>query len=448
MITIRSKTLFLCACFLEAIWLLVAQTLGSMVLLLPCLVCFLLLVVWAAIKNMAIPVMLFFLPFAPLLKIQPGTISFFTIALLCIYLIYTVTGSRNVRILHLVPALCLVALTLVVKTMYGYEIDNTYILFAITLMLVPFLTREMEAEYGFYWLTLFFALGIVLAAITAQYLAGFSTITQYIGIHYVMGMVRRSGYHSDPNFYSAHITTALGGVLILFLNNDKKRKLVMLVLMLISLFYCGLISVSKSFLLVGVCLLLFWIADLLFRKGKVSVKITLIFTLIVVALFLLSSTLFTDMLDTMLSRFGADTNLSEFTTGRTELWVNYFNAIAEDPLLLLFGKGYSGVLVGDRASHNTLIQCIFQFGIVGSLLFFAWMVCFVRTLLGEAKIRWSNVAQVAILLIGAFGPWMALDYLFFDELFLLPIYVCAALRFLSEQNQAESPLIDKKVWAE
>ena len=169
MITIRTKTLLLCACFINALWLLVAQTLNSTALLLPCLLCFLALVAWAAIKNTAMPVMLFFLPFSPLLKIRPGTISLFTLALLMIYAIYTVTGSRQVKVLHLIPALLIIVLSLIVKAAYNYEIDNSYIMFAVTLLLVPFLTRELDGGYDFYWLTVCFALGICLAAITAQY---------------------------------------------------------------------------------------------------------------------------------------------------------------------------------------------------------------------------------------------------------------------------------------
>ena len=448
MITIRSKALFLCACFIEAVWLLVAQTAGSMPLLLPCLGCFLALVAWSAIKNMAMPVMLFFLPFAPLLKIRPGTISFFTVALLLIYVVYTVIGSRNVRISYFVPALCLIAMTLVVKTLYGYEIDNPYILFAITLLLVPFLSREMDTDDVFFWMTVFFSLGIILASITAQYLTVFPTITRYIDLHYVLGTVRRSGYYGDPNFYSSHITSALGGVLILFSNNDKKRKLFLLVLLMAALLYCGLMSISKSFLLVSVCLLLFWFVDIMFRKGKVSIKIALIFTVIIVALFLLSSTMFTDMLDVMLSRFAGDNSLSDFTTGRTELWRKYFDAFADSPLLTLFGQGYTDVVVGDRGSHNTLIQCVFQFGLVGCILFFTWLFLFVRNLLDKTTIYWNNVTQISILLIGVFGPWMALEFLFFDELFLLPIYVCAAIRFLAAQTSADSPLIQEKAWSE
>lgn len=443
MITVRLKGLFMAACLVEAVWLLVAQVWGGMALILPCLVCFLGLVVWATIQNMAMPVILFFLPFASLLKIRPGTISFYTIALLLIYLIYTVTGSRNVRIHHLVPALCLVALTLVVKTLYGYEIDNTYILFAITLMLLPFFAVELNGQsgrYDFYWLTLFFVVGIALAAVTAQYLVMFPNIARYIDVNTTLGVIRRSGYYGDPNFYSAHITAALSGVLILFLNGTKKRTLFALILMALLLIYCGLMSVSKSFLLVALCLFLFWVLELLFQKGRVSVKVTLILTLIVTAMFVLSSTIFTDMLGEILARFSDDNNISDFTTGRTELWYRYLVALAEDPLLLLFGKGYTDVLVGGRAAHNTIIQSIFQFGLVGCAFALAWVVFFVRVLLDDAKVRWNTVTQVAILFIGVFGPWMALDYLFFDELFILPVYVCVALRFLSEQSEIRSAL--------
>lgn len=437
MITIRLKTLLLCACFIEALWLLAAQTLNVTVLLLPCLICFLLLVGWAAIKNAAMPVILFFLPFAPLLKFRPGTISFFTIALLLVYVIYAVTGSRQVRVLHLIPALLLVVLTLVVKTAYGFGIDNTYILFAVTLVLLPFLTREMGEGYDFYWLTVCFALGICLAAVTAQYLTVFPTINRYIDVNTSLGMIRRSGYNGDPNFYSSHITTALGGLLILLLNNDKRSKLFVLVPLVCLLLYCGLMAVSKSFFLISVCLLLLWLAELLLQRGKVTVKVTLIVTLTIAGLFLLSSTVFTDMLDVLFSRFGQDTNLSDFTTGRTVVWDRYIGALFEDARLLLFGQGYTDVIIGEKPTHNTLLEGVFQLGVIGFALLVLWIVYCVRTLLDGATIRRRQTAQLVILLIGTFGPWMALDYLFFDEFFLFPVYICVAVRFLHQQRETE-----------
>ena len=441
MITIRTKTLLLCACFLEAALLLAAQTLNITIILLPCLACFLALAAWAAIKNTAMPVMLFFLPFAPLLKMRPGTISFYTIALLLIYVIYTVTGSRQVRILHLIPALLLVVMTLVVKTAYGYELDNSYILFAVTLMLVPFLSRELDGGYDFYWLTVCFSLGICLAAITAQYLTVFSTINRYIDINTTLGFARRSGYMGDPNFYSCHITAALSGILVLTLNNDNRKKLFVLIPLACLLLYCGLMSVSKSFLLISACLLLLWITALLLQQGKMSVKVTLVVTLLIAGAFLLSSTVFTDMLDTMFSRFGQDNNLSDFTTGRTEVWSRYANAMFEDVRLLLFGQGYSDIILGEKPTHNTLLETVFQLGVIGFVLMTAWIVFFVQTLLDGARLQRRQTTWLILLLIGTFGPWMALDYLFFDEFFLLPIFVCMAVRFLHRKQESEDTLL-------
>ena len=444
MITIRSKTLFLCACLIEACWLLVAQMLNATAILLPCLLCFLLLVGWAAIKNAAMPVIMFFLPFAKLLKLRPGTISFFTIALLLTYGICTIIGSRQVKVLHLIPALLLVVMTLIVKAAYGYIPTNSYILFAVTLLLVPYLSHEMDGTYDFYWLTVCFALGICLAAITAQFMTVFPTINRYITIDVstTLSLARRSGYMGDPNFYATHITTALSGILLILLNNPKRSRLFVLIPLAFLLLYCGLLSISKSFMLISVCLLLLWVMMLLLQRGKVSIKAAIIVTLIIAFAFLLSTTVFTDMLDKLFFRFSQDTNLSDFTTGRTEVWDSYIQAIFSDVKLLLFGQGCTNMLLGDKATHNTLLQCFYQLGLIGCAILALWLVYFYQTLLRGTRLQRHQAVRLAIVLIGTFGPWVALDYLFFDEFFLLPIYVCIAVRFLHQQQETEKPLLN------
>ncbi len=178
MITVRSRMIFLVSCLAEVIFLLVSQIVGNTALLLVCLGTFLALVVFAAIKGMAVPILLFFMPFAPIIKPQPGTISFFTIALVATYVIYFVLGSRNINIYHWIPGLCLIATALVVKTFHGYAIENSFLLFSVSLLIVPLFTRELGKKYDFYWLTVFFALGIIIAAITAKYLVVFPSITR------------------------------------------------------------------------------------------------------------------------------------------------------------------------------------------------------------------------------------------------------------------------------
>jgi len=438
MVTLRLKVLFLLACFAEVTLLLIAQVLGNTLLIYLCLATYVALAVWSVFKRMSLPVFLFFLPFSALLKIRPGAISFYTISLFLVYMIYMVMGCKRVRIHHLIPGLCLLALTLAVKTVHGHGMDNAYLLFAAALLLLPFISQELDGAYDFYWLTCFFSLGIILAALTSRQLTEFPTIARYIEIKDLFGIQRYSGYYADPNFYSAHITTVLGGVLVLLLNRVDIRKAIVLTAMLVLLLYCGSLSVSKSFLLVAVCLLLFWAVSVLFQKNRMSAKVMVLLSFGVGVIFLLSSTIFTDMIDTMLTRLGSDQSLSDFTTGRTELWSRYIRAFEEDPFLLLFGNGYTDVTVGGRASHNTLIQIVFQFGLVGSVVLLAWFACYVRTLLDDTRIRWDTLTQLFILTVGAFGPWMALDLVFFDEFFLIPIYVCVATRFLTAEAMSKT----------
>ena len=433
MVKIPIKTLCLVLCFVEAAFLLAAQAIGSMVLILPCLICFLALIVWASIQNMAMPVCLFFLPFASLLKLGPDTLSFFTLALLIVYAICAVRGHRNVSIAHMVPGLLLVILTLIVKIAEGHAVTNEYVLFAISLLAVPFLITEIDAQrYDFYWVTMYFILGILLAAFSSLLLSNFPSIARYINVVGEVTVSRRAGFTYDPNFYSAHITIALSGVFVLLLNHVDKVKRIILIVTVVLLTYCGLLSVSKSFLLVSACVVFCWFFSFLFRKGRISAKILTILTLLIVLVYILSSSVFSDLLDLMLLRMSDSTTLSDFTTHRTDLWGSYMRAFGADPWLTLFGSGYSRVLVNDRAAHNTLIQAVFQFGLVGSICMAAWYVCLTRTLLTGSYRRRPDLAQTVILCIGCFGPWMGLDYLFCDETFLVPIYMCIAIRFLKQ----------------
>jgi O-antigen ligase len=420
--------------------LLFAQVVNNVWLIAPCLLCFLITIAWAALRGWAIPVLLFFLPFAAVLKINPGAISFYTIALLIVMMTYIVRGYKRISIIHLIPAMCLIALTLIIKTAYGYSLDNTYILFVVSLMLMPFLQREIGEKYDFYWLTVFFSVGIIVAAFSARGLIIFPTITRYyIRTHQIIsGGVRYAGFYGDPNFFSAHICAVLGGILVMLTNRPARHRAIALVALMSMLVYCGFMSVSKSFFVILVALFLCWIVALLFAREKMTAKVAILLTTMVGVVFLLMTTAFTDMVGMMLARLTGNQSLSELTTGRTDLWLQYLRAFDQDTLLLFFGKGLSDVLVNERASHNTIIQIIFQFGLVGGVMMAAWLICYARNLMSGVKVRMSQLTQLGILLIGAIGPWMALDLLFFDEFFLMPIYVCLGATFLTQHDEARA----------
>ena len=78
-------TLF--GCLLIVLLLCIVQISGSKMLIAACLVAFLAFHFWSCFQNDAMCVLLFFLPWSPLLRMDRSSISLFTIALLvtCLY---------------------------------------------------------------------------------------------------------------------------------------------------------------------------------------------------------------------------------------------------------------------------------------------------------------------------------------------------------------------------
>ncbi len=435
----KRNGLFIGLSLLISVWLVIAQVLASNALILPCIICFALLTAYAAFKDMAVPVLLYFLPWSPLLKLSPGTISMYTVALVLVLLVYIIRSSKRFRFMHLFPALFLLIQSVIIKTVTNASIDNSFLLFFVCLMLFPQLTNEIDKNYDFYTLFCFFSLGIITAALSAQQVMIFPTISRYIVVHSYQDLTRLSGFYSDPNFYSAHISAVISGALLLLPNEKKAGRVITLFVWLIVLLYCGFLSISKSFFLVALCILLLWVVDILFKRGKISDKIMLLTAIMIGMLFIVSSLLFTDLLDMIIERFiGSNKNLSDFTTGRTDLWMSYFRAFDEEPLTLIFGKGMTDKLVNDRASHNIIIQSLYQFGIIGSTMLVIWFAIYLKTILNNIRLKSDIFMPIMILAVGVFGPWMALDSLFFDEFFLLPLFFCLGIMYISGKTNGKS----------
>ena len=81
----------LAVCSMIVLSLCGAQFLGNHLLILLCCGAFLLLMIGAACKETVFPLLLFFLPWATLLKLSPDGKSFYSIALLLVCGIYCVS---------------------------------------------------------------------------------------------------------------------------------------------------------------------------------------------------------------------------------------------------------------------------------------------------------------------------------------------------------------------
>lgn len=87
--------------------------------------------------------------------------------------------------------------------------------------------------------------------------------------------------------------------------------------------------------------------------------------------------------------------------------------------------------IGKRASHNTIIQGVFQFGIIGFPFLIAWFVITIKNLISNISDKKPHFLYILLMGDEIVLPWMALDIIFFDELFLLPVYGALTVAYSS-----------------
>lgn len=421
-------------CLLACLLLVLAQTVGNGFLLLLVLIGCLLLAALACRQGLAIPVLLFFLPWSPLMKLAPGRISFYTIGLLICCALALAQDGMRLTVRQVVLAASLMALTLTAKILQTGSITNDYLMFVFMLLLFPCVARSCPRATSFRCATMFFAGGIFSAAILARLVAHYPNISRYIIVESYLTVTRLSGFYGDPNFYSAHVTACLAGVLVLLSRETEKRRQILLAAVSVALLYCGLLSASKTFVLTVACLFLFWLPILLERGNYGSARTRLLFGVLCAVAFVLVSPAFRQVLQIIGARFTEGEGLAGLTTNRTTLWLQYLTAFVHDIPLTLFGAGYTSVNLFRKASHNTLIQAVYQFGILGIPLLLVWMWNMLADMFPESDKPLAGWKYTVLLCVGSFLPWMALDILHYDEFFLLPVYVLLGVAHVAGWN--------------
>lgn len=413
-----------CLCIVALVC--VAQIISNIAVLLLCLLTFLLFSFWASARSCVFSVLLFFLPWSPLLKLGVGSISFYTIALLLGAAVSLVQSKMKIRFYQVVLTALIILTTLIGKVIHGNTVTPDYIVFVAMLLLFVCFAREQAGQIPFYEVTIFFACGIISAAFIAGKLAEFPGIKQYITIQTYLSVRRASGFYGDPNFYAAQISACLAGVQLLLSTEKNRKKQIALLVIMVFLLYFGLVSASKTFVLVVVCLFLTWIPTLLGKR-----HFRLFMGLLCAAAIIATSASFQSLFQIIVDRFNEGTKISGLTTGRTDIWKNYFRGFMENPTILIFGEGYTAVNLNNKSSHNTLIQLIYQFGLFGLPFIIAWIITSIRdfaSYLNLEKIRWQ---YLLLMCVGVALPWLALDIVQFDEFFLMPIYAIIGINYAS-----------------
>ncbi len=320
-------------------------------------------------------------------------------------------------------------LTLMSKLLDGNSLSFDYIAFLMMIVLFPTVKEEYRTgKYDFFHTLAFFSLGIIIAALCALRYAAFPNIAQYIRVDSYQTIIRRSGFYGDANFYTAQITAALGGCLVLLLQEKKRQRILLVIAILVVLIYCGFLSGSKSFVLVSLVMLCLWLLRLTQMKNRLGLKILLLLCVITLGFYIASSSLFSDLLAVIDTRFSSASDMDSLTTGRTVLWQSYLSEQVGNIKVFFLGKGFTNVKINERGSHNTILQMFYQLGFFGVPVLLYWMYGFLNDGIRNRDRKADIEKYMPILLIGVFLPWMAIDELFFDDFFMMQWYVFTAYR--------------------
>lgn len=244
---------------------------------------------------------------------------------------------------------------------------------------------------SFSTLAILFIISVILSSLVAYFLKDNSVLNTRINSNNFLvdfQFSRFKGLQNDPNYYNSSLIISL---LICFFMFIKKMLRVSFFIYSTFLIYFGLITLSKSFFL----LLILWFFSI-FIYSIIEKKRFITSSIFLMSLFSGSYLFFGNsaLISTIIDRFSEGG--TDITTGRLSIFVSYLEYFKQKPVVFFFGNGLETLNLYNHAAHNTLIESIYYFGILGTfILVYCVVVAFKLN-------RSSKSNDIYALLIGCF----------------------------------------------
>lgn len=228
----------------------------------------------------------------------------------------------------------------------------------------------------------------------------FRTAPQIVSIRgpevpaYAGSVFRRfSGIFGDPNYYT---TLLLTGIAVLVkLRECKKIGVGQWVAMSASFAFLGILTFSKAFLLVFALLILFYIVWQ-FRNGKwMLASVLTIATILVGAIVFYANGA---IVSAVIYRLLSANTFSELTTGRSDIYVEYWSVITESIGNFLLGLGLAAPMLS-KETHNLYLEILYTTGLIGLVLIAAYYWSIMKLASSRATNKRSFFSKYYVLLI-------------------------------------------------
>ena len=242
-----------------------------------------------------------------------------------------------------------------------------------------------------------YILGFVISTIIGLFAKNIPSMYQLFDVDLMwtennLELTRFFGLAFDSNFYALSNYIIIAYLLFAFEKITPFRGLLTLFLLI-----AGVMTISKSYFLVIGVLLIFYIA-----KNICSMKQLIIFALVAIAGIWIFSAVSTKLgynaITIITSRFVKGGSLADNTTGRTDIWKYYIDLFNANGIKeVLFGFGFNAKV--DRAAHNTFIEFAYHYGIIGLILWGAYLFYCLKLFQIKAKSFENKSSMVCICLI-------------------------------------------------
>lgn len=180
--------------------------------------------------------------------------------------------------------------------------------------------------------------------------------------------MRFQGLFRDPNYYMALIVIAI--ILIIKLRTGKKIGRIAFTIGIVSLIYFGLMTYSKTFMLVSSGVLVIYLIILFVKRKYLQV---LMLSIITICIILLSLQFDGSPISIIIHRLTDGSGLDDLTTGRSEIYVRYLSAINENLSTFIFGNGMSAEILGMN-THNLFIELAYYIGTAGLVIYLIYII--------------------------------------------------------------------------
>ena len=293
-----------------------------------------------------------------------------------------------------------VLLYCVIASDFSSGLKIGYLIYPILLFLMMFVC--IDADHSEYKnLIQVFTIGFILSAVIGLFKDNIPSMAKifesnplYIqGVEETFGIERYSGLSYDPNFFAL-----LDCVLIAIIVYTNPKFSIVSIAQLVFLITIGFFTFSKSYILM---LFIIVIPYIIKEFGRLY-KVVFFFSILILCLVIVERFTQLEVLTLIKARFDSADGANDLTTGRLDIWKYYFDHITDSLKILMFGKGFNAPALG-KAAHNTYIDYIYRFGLIGTALWLIYFTMCFKIVKVDKKDNYNgSIFPLIILSVGIF----------------------------------------------